>query len=45
VIGIASTTKDRAGYVLLRQAPDRSLYLLADAQNGQILRVTPASNR
>ena len=29
----------------VRQAPDGSLYLLTDARNGQILRVTPASNR
>jgi glucose/arabinose dehydrogenase len=29
----------------VRQAPDGSLYLLTDARNGQILRVTPAANR
>jgi glucose/arabinose dehydrogenase len=29
----------------VRQAPDGSLYLLTDARNGQILRVTPAGNR
>ena len=27
------------------QAPDGSLYLLTDARNGQILRITPAANR
>jgi glucose/arabinose dehydrogenase len=29
----------------VRQAPDGSLYLLTDAGNGRILRVTPAGNR
>ena len=29
----------------VRQAPDGSLYLLTDAGNGQILRITPAANR
>jgi glucose/arabinose dehydrogenase len=29
----------------VRQASDGSLYLLTDARNGQILRVTPAANR
>jgi glucose/arabinose dehydrogenase len=29
----------------VRQAPDGSLYLLTDAGNGRILRVTPAANR
>ena len=29
----------------VRQAPDGSLYLLTDARNGQILRITPAANR
>jgi len=29
----------------VRQASDGSLYLLTDAANGQILRVTPAANR
>jgi glucose/arabinose dehydrogenase len=29
----------------VRQAPDGSLYLLTDARNGQILRVTPGANR
>ena len=29
----------------VRQAPDGSLYLLTDASNGQILRVTPAGTR
>ncbi|MGH7851802.1 MAG: PQQ-dependent sugar dehydrogenase [Candidatus Binatia bacterium] len=29
----------------VRQAPDGSLYLLTDARNGQILRITPAHNR
>ena len=29
----------------VRQAPDGSLYLLTDARNGQVLRVTPAANR
>jgi aldose sugar dehydrogenase len=29
----------------VRQAPDGSLYLLTDARNGQILRLTPAANR
>jgi glucose/arabinose dehydrogenase len=27
----------------VRQAPDGSLYLLTDARNGQILRITPAA--
>ena len=27
------------------QAPDGSLYLLTDARNGEILRITPATNR
>ena len=29
----------------VRQAPDGSLYLLTDARNGQILRITPAAKR
>lgn len=29
----------------VRQAPDGSLYLLTDARNGQILRITPAASR
>jgi aldose sugar dehydrogenase len=29
----------------VRQAPDGSLYLLTDARNGQILRITPTANR
>ena len=29
----------------VRQAPDGSIYLLTDARNGQILRVTPAAKR
>jgi glucose/arabinose dehydrogenase len=29
----------------VRQAADGSLYLLTDARNGQIFRVTPAANR
>jgi glucose/arabinose dehydrogenase len=29
----------------VRQAPDGSLYLLTDAGNGQILRITPAADR
>jgi glucose/arabinose dehydrogenase len=29
----------------VRQAPDGLLYLLTDARNGQILRITPAANR
>jgi glucose/arabinose dehydrogenase len=29
----------------VRQAPDGSLYLVTDARNGQILRITPAANR
>ena len=29
----------------VRQAPDGSLYLLTDARNGQILRITPRPNR
>ena len=29
----------------VRQAPDGSLYLLTDARNGQILRITPPANR
>jgi glucose/arabinose dehydrogenase len=29
----------------VRQAPDGSVYLLTDARNGQVLRVTPSANR
>jgi aldose sugar dehydrogenase len=29
----------------VRQAPDGSLYLITDARNGRVLRVTPAANR
>jgi aldose sugar dehydrogenase len=29
----------------VRQAPDGSLYLVTDARNGEILRITPAGNR
>ena len=29
----------------VRQASDGSLYLLTDARNGQILRITPAAKR
>jgi glucose/arabinose dehydrogenase len=29
----------------VRQAPDGSLYLLTDARDGQLLRVTPAGKR
>jgi glucose/arabinose dehydrogenase len=29
----------------VRQAPDGSVYLISDARNGQILRITPASSR
>jgi glucose/arabinose dehydrogenase len=29
----------------VRQAPDGSLYLLTDARDGQILRITPAAKR
>jgi glucose/arabinose dehydrogenase len=29
----------------VRQAPDGSVYLITDARNGQILRITPAGSR